>query len=179
MEYAKELDARNNLAGRDQRSSIGENKVPENEAGGKDTDDERNGRVVPERDMAGNTRTAGRITTTESRSDESGFSDAKEKAAKDGGRIDNGDRTEQNKNAAASGAEKLQGMSVENKTLGRIDIDENGLVSFTGSGKREMKSTSAKEHKLLLVKHLPQLIETTTDIASSRAIKERHAYEMF
>lgn len=46
----------------------------------------------------------------------------------------------------------LQGTSVENVHLGKVDIDENGLVEFTGSGRREAKSTSAKPEKLLLIK---------------------------
>ena len=76
-------------------------------------------------------------------------------------------------------SKNLQGTSVENKTLGRIDIDENGLVNFTGAGKREFKSTSAKAHKLLLVKYLPTLIENATNITSNKAVKERHANETF
>ena len=76
-------------------------------------------------------------------------------------------------------SKNLQGTSVENKVLGKIDIDENGIVNFTGSGKREMKGTSAKTNKLLLVKYLPQLIAGATNITSSEAEKERHANETF
>lgn len=76
-------------------------------------------------------------------------------------------------------SKNLQGTSVENKVLGKIDIDENGIVNFTGSGKREMKGTSAKTNKLLLVKYLPQLIAGATNITSSEAEKKRHANETF
>ena len=76
-------------------------------------------------------------------------------------------------------SKNLQGTSVENKELGKIDIDENGTVNFTGSGKREMKGTSAKTNKLLLVKYLPKLIADATNITSSKAEKERHANETF
>lgn len=123
-----------------------------------------------------------------------------------GANIDNLGENEQNKSAATGGAEvvvkgdefgqykdikelrakavqyyskNLQGTSVENKVLGKIDIDENGIVNFTGSGKREMKGTSAKTNKLLLVKYLPQLIAGATNITSSEAEKERHANETF
>ena len=89
------------------------------------------------------------------------------------------DIKELRKKAVKYYSDNLQGTSVENATLGKIDIDENGLVNFTGAGKREMKSTSAKAHKLLLVKYLPNLIKGATDITSNEAVKERHANETF
>ena len=75
--------------------------------------------------------------------------------------------------------EVLQGTSVENARLGRVDIDQNGLVEFTGSGRRKAKSTSAKAEKLLLIKYLPQLIREATNITESPAEKERHATDYF
>ena len=75
--------------------------------------------------------------------------------------------------------EVLQGTSVENARLGRVDIDQNGLVEFTGSGRRKAKSTSAKVEKLLLIKYLPQLIREATNITESPAEKERHATDYF
>ena len=73
----------------------------------------------------------------------------------------------------------LQGTSVENVHLGKVDIDENGLVEFTGSGRREAKSTSAKPEKLLLIKYLPELIRGATNITENAAQKESHAGEYF
>ena len=89
------------------------------------------------------------------------------------------DIKELRKKAVQYYADHLQGTSVENATLGKIDIDENGLVNFTGAGKREMKSTSAKANKLFLVKYLPKLIAEATNITSNAAVKERHANEVF
>lgn len=70
--------------------------------------------------------------------------------------------------------EYLQGTSVRNKKLGIIDIDENGIVNFTGSGKSKMKHVSAKPNKLLLVKHLPELIKNATDITEKAAMSDKH-----
>ena len=75
--------------------------------------------------------------------------------------------------------EHLQGTSVENELLGKINIDDVGLVEFTGSGKRELKNSSAKEEKLLLVKHLPELIRDATDISGKKSSKENHPGEYF
>ena len=109
-----------------------------------------------------------------------------ENAVKDGGVVVTGkefgeykDIKELRKKALQYYSEHLQGTRVENTALGRVDIDENGLVSFTGAGKREMKSTSAKANKLLMVKHLPKLIAHAKNITSSKAVKERHANEVF
>nr|DAQ88786.1 MAG TPA: hypothetical protein [Caudoviricetes sp.] len=75
--------------------------------------------------------------------------------------------------------ENLQGTSVENALLGEINIDDVGLVEFTGSGKRELKNSSAKEEKLLLVKHLPELIRDATEISGKKSSKENHPGEYF
>ena len=82
------------------------------------------------------------------------------------------DIKELRKKAVQYYADHLQGTSVENATLGKIDIDENGRVNFTGAGKREMKNSSAKKHKLLLIKHLRTLIANATDIEGKESSKE-------
>lgn len=76
-------------------------------------------------------------------------------------------------------ADKLQGTSVENKVLGSVNIDRNGIVNFTRSGKGELKNSSAKEHKLLLVKYLPDLIRDATNITDKPSEKQTHKKEHF
>ena len=76
-------------------------------------------------------------------------------------------------------AKQLQGTSVENATLKQMNADKNGTIFFTGAGKREMKGTSAKIKKLLVVPQLPALIQSATQITTSAATKERHANETF
>ena len=68
----------------------------------------------------------------------------------------------------------LQGTSVENKELGRIDIDENGLVEFTTEGRQKVKANSANEETLLLIKYLPQLIKNAKSIEHKDAVSEKH-----
>ena len=75
--------------------------------------------------------------------------------------------------------ENLQGTSVFNEKLGKIDIDENGLVEFTAAGRKKVESTIAQEQKLLLVKHLPQLIREAKEIQKANATKERHKDDIF
>lgn len=89
------------------------------------------------------------------------------------------DIKELRKKALAYYAEHWQGTYVKNIELGEIDIDRIDTAEFTGSGKREIKSTSAKEEKLLLIKYLPKLIHQATDITENTAQKERHANEHF
>ena len=89
------------------------------------------------------------------------------------------DIKELRKKALSYYAEHLQGTTVENPVLGRIDIDKDGLVAFSGAGKRKIKSTSAKENKLLLVKYLPELIAHTINIDNKGTTKERHKGEHF
>ena len=110
----------------------------------------------------------------------------KEKTANEGGVVVTGkefgeyrDIKELRKKALQYYKEYLQGTSVENALLGKIDIDDIGLAEFTGSGKRELKNSSAKEEKLLLVKHLPALIHNATDISGKKSSKESHAGEYF
>ena len=89
------------------------------------------------------------------------------------------DIRELRKKAVKYYSDQLQGTSVENEALGKIDIDGNRLVHFTGAGKREMKNSSAKEHKLLLVKHLPMLIANTTKIVGKTSSEDKHNGEYF
>jgi|GEM_PF-880052 len=70
--------------------------------------------------------------------------------------------------------DNLQGTSVENETLGKIDIDENGLVEFTGEGKGKIRSNSAQEDTLFLIKHLPELIKNAENISHKEAESEKH-----
>lgn len=117
---------------------------------------------------------------------ESAQKQGKEKTANEGGVVVTGkefgeyrDIKELRKKALQYYKEYLQGTSVENALLGKIDIDDIGLAEFTGSGKRELKNSSAKEEKLLLVKHLPALIHNATDISGKKSSKESHAEEYF
>ena len=117
---------------------------------------------------------------------ESAPKQGKEKTANEGGVVVTGkefgeyrDIKELRKKALQYYKEYLQGTSVENALLGKIDIDDIGLAEFTGSGKRELKNSSAKEEKLLLVKHLPALIHNATDISGKKSSKESHAGEYF
>ena len=73
-------------------------------------------------------------------------------------------------------SDHLQGTSVTNKQLGAVDFDRVESVDFTGAGKREVKHTSAKEEKLLLVKHLRSLIQNASDITEENAKKDRLIY---
>ena len=73
----------------------------------------------------------------------------------------------------------LQGKIVHNKILGDIDIDKNGEVALTGSGRRKMENTSAKINKLLLVKHLPQIISNADKVRAEKGITLKHANDSF
>lgn len=68
--------------------------------------------------------------------------------------------------------EKLQGTSVTNPILGQVNLDDYD-VEFTRAGLGKMTATSAKEHKLLLVPHLPELIRTATKITRSDNVKNK------
>lgn len=70
--------------------------------------------------------------------------------------------------------EHLQGTSVYNSQIGKIDIDENGIVEFTSEGWKKVKSNSAKENTLLLIKHLPELIKTAKKVSFKGANSEKH-----
>ena len=83
------------------------------------------------------------------------------------------------KKAMAYYTEHLQGTSIDNAILGKVDIDANDTVLFTGEGKHEVKSTSAKQEKLFLVPYLPKLIKYATDIHGSASQKEKHKDDYF
>ena len=108
------------------------------------------------------------------------------KAADKGGVVVTGDEfgTYENINELRGKAlkyykEHLQGTIVENALLGEINIDDVGIVEFTGSGKRELKNSSAKEEKLLLVRYLSELIRDATEISGKKSSKENHHGEYF
>ena len=92
------------------------------------------------------------------------------------------------KKALSYYSEHWQGIHVKNSKLGDIDIDniddvnednEAHVAEFTSSGKREIKSTSAKKEKLFLIKYLPKLIHQAVDLTDNTSQKERHANEHF
>ena len=108
------------------------------------------------------------------------------KAADKGGVVVTGDEfgTYENINELRGKALKyykkhLQGTIVENALLGEINIDDVGIVEFTGSGKRALKNSSAKEEKLLLVRYLSELIRDATEISGKKSSKENHRGEYF
>lgn len=68
--------------------------------------------------------------------------------------------------------EHLQGTSVENSILGRVNLSDN-TIDFTRRGISKSVSTSAKENKLLLIKYLPDLIRNATDISSNKNQKNK------
>lgn len=68
--------------------------------------------------------------------------------------------------------EHLQGTSVHNPILGTIKL-ESDRVDFTRSGMGKMVATSAKEHKLLLVSHLKELIENADSVTTNGNIKDK------
>ena len=64
----------------------------------------------------------------------------------------------------------LQGTFAESPALANLGMD-NLKVEFTRAGLGKMAATSAKEHKLLLVAHLPELIRTATSATRSDNVK--------
>ncbi|MBR3723693.1 MAG: DEAD/DEAH box helicase family protein, partial [Selenomonadaceae bacterium] len=68
--------------------------------------------------------------------------------------------------------ENLQGTSVDNPILGQVNL-EDVSVQFTRAGLGKMGTTSAKEHKLLLVAHLPELIRSATSITREDNVKNK------
>ena len=68
--------------------------------------------------------------------------------------------------------EHLQGTSVHNPILGTIKL-ESDRVDFTRSGMGKMVATSAKEHKLLLVSHLKELIKNADSVTTNGNIKDK------
>ena len=74
--------------------------------------------------------------------------------------------------------EHLQGTTVENPILGEVGLD-NHEIEFTRAGLGKMGSTSAKEHKLLLVAHLPDLIRSATRITKNDNVKNKRDASQF
>jgi len=70
--------------------------------------------------------------------------------------------------------ENLQGISVVNEEVGKIDIDENGTVEFTTEGRQKVKASSANEETLLLIKYLPDLIKNAKVVEHKHATSEKH-----
>ncbi|MBR3624232.1 MAG: hypothetical protein IKN43_12890 [Selenomonadaceae bacterium] len=68
--------------------------------------------------------------------------------------------------------ENLQGLSVENPILKQANLQDIS-VQFTRAGLGKMGATSAKEHKLLLVPCLPELIRTATSITKTDNVKNK------
>lgn len=66
----------------------------------------------------------------------------------------------------------LQGTYVQNPILGTIQLESN-RVDFTRSGMGKMVATSAKEHKLLLVAHLKELIENADSVTTNGNVKNK------
>ena len=64
----------------------------------------------------------------------------------------------------------LQGTVVDCPALANLGM-ENHSVEFTRAGLGKMAATSAKEHKLLLVARLPELIRTATSATRSENVK--------
>ncbi len=67
---------------------------------------------------------------------------------------------------------RLQGTSVECPILANLGM-ENHQVAFTRAGLGKMAATSAKEHKLLLVARLPELIQSATAATRSDNVKNK------
>lgn len=74
--------------------------------------------------------------------------------------------------------ENLQGTSVENPILGEVNLT-NHSIDFTKTGIDKAISTSAKEHKLLLIKHLPELIKNATQARARENKKTKRAASQY
>lgn len=57
----------------------------------------------------------------------------------------------------------MQGTSVQCPLLGQVYLEKD-TIDFIGSGLGKMGATSAKEHKLLLVAYLPELIKSACKV---------------
>ena len=89
------------------------------------------------------------------------------------------DIKELRKKAVGYYTEQLQGHSARNEILGNILFDKEPDIYFSGSGKREMASTSAREEKLLAVRYLPEIISSANTITESDSEKEKHGKQHF
>lgn len=72
----------------------------------------------------------------------------------------------------------LQGTSVTNPILGKVNLDDDA-VDFTGRGIKKALSTSAKEHKLLLIKYLPELIRSAKQVESRQDSKGKRETKQY
>lgn len=72
----------------------------------------------------------------------------------------------------------LQGTSVTNPILGKVNLDDD-VVDFTGRGIKKALSTSAKEHKLLLIKYLPELIRSAKQVESRQDSKGKRETKQY
>ena len=78
------------------------------------------------------------------------------------------------KKAVGYYAEHLQGHSARNEILGSIVFETDDSVRFEASGRKKMENTSAREEKLLAVKHLPEIIAGANTITEAASGKEKH-----
>lgn len=94
----------------------------------------------------------------------------------------NGDIRKLRENAGNYYQKHLQGRTIYNPTLGIIRLGkgfaENGLT-YTGSGKKKMKSTSADKDKLLSVPHLDELIKGSVFVTESLPYGDKHENDFF
>ena len=68
--------------------------------------------------------------------------------------------------------QNLRGTSVRNPILGEVELTDD-TITFTNSGLNKMGATSAQEEKILLVRHLPELIEKADKISSKENVKDK------
>ena len=72
----------------------------------------------------------------------------------------------------------LQGTSVENPILFKVNLTDCS-IDFTKRGIDKAISTSAKEHKLLLIRHLPDLIKNATRVSARENKKTKRAASQY
>ena len=66
----------------------------------------------------------------------------------------------------------LRGTRVRNPILGEIDLTDDSIM-FTNVGLNKMGATSAQFKKLLLVKHLPELIQNADSVSAEENYKDK------
>ena len=66
----------------------------------------------------------------------------------------------------------LRGTTVRNPILGKVNLTDD-VVMFTNIGLNKMGATSAQYEKLLLVKHLPKLIESADRVSAEENLKNK------
>lgn len=113
-------------------------------------------------------------------------SEINKKAADEGGTVEvTGDEfgeystiDELRDKAKAYYKEHLQGTSVNNPILGKVNLAED-KVDFTGRGIKKAISTSGKKNKLLLIKHLPKLIRNATEVDAKENVKNKREAKQY